>query len=238
MNQSSENPRTSNCTICNTKNVGNYCVNCGQKIAKKRVSVSSMATDLLTNIFSFEKSILATIISLLKDPRKIIINYTQGHTNYYPSPGKLLVYTLAIAALHVTYINSDILGFRISNNSENPQILFWLTFIPLITLASYFTFIKSQPRFVNHLISVLYLSSLFFIVFTILYDIIYLTIGNVATDFVFPIYLLILFLYNAVIQNKSTRKLTLIFKAIIQLIIFTGMLLLLIGALFLINSAY
>jgi len=53
----------------------------------------------------------------------MVVNYWQGHRKYYPSLGKLLVYSLAIAALSLAYVNDELLGLNFDIDQGIGQIL-------------------------------------------------------------------------------------------------------------------
>lgn len=93
-----------NCTVCGTKVEQNYCPQCGQLKGKSDITFMSMLNDFFMSILDLEKSVFAGILLVITNPTKIIKNYWSGNRNYYPSPGKVLIYALAVAALHLAYI--------------------------------------------------------------------------------------------------------------------------------------
>jgi hypothetical protein len=63
------------CSICKIPIQENYCYRCGQQVTDKKTTISSLISDFLLNIFSFEKSALATMIKILINPQPIVVNY-------------------------------------------------------------------------------------------------------------------------------------------------------------------
>lgn len=92
------------CSICKIPIKENYCSKCGQKFSGKPISFLSLITDFISNFFSMEKSGFATILKILKNPKSIVDNYYLGFKNYYPSPGQLLLYGIAVVALHKNFV--------------------------------------------------------------------------------------------------------------------------------------
>lgn len=223
------------CTVCEAIAVGSFCENCGQKIGRTETTLLSMFRDIVSNVFSMEKSVFAGIKSVLFSPGKLIENYFEGNRNYYPSPGKLLFYALTFAAFHVAFTDSKILGIRLDLNDKNPQFLFWLFFIPIMTLTSYLAFVKSDRRITKHFIAVLYLSSSFFIVFTILNDLIIWLYRDLFSDYLFAAYSVLFFTWNSIVFTKGNKPLKVGLNVLLQLVIFVAFILLSIGVVYLIN---
>jgi hypothetical protein len=68
--------------------------------------------------------VFATLLKLLKNPKPIVNNYHAGFRNYHSSPGKLLLISIAITALQVTFVNPNVLGMVINVQNINTQYFF------------------------------------------------------------------------------------------------------------------
>lgn len=150
--------------------VQNFCPQCGQKLSTESTTVKSITTDFFNNLFSLDKSVFAAILTLLINPKKIILNYWMGYRRYFASPGKMVVYALTIAALHLNYVNRELLGLSFDLDGIRAQFLFWLVFLPILFLVSFLSFFRLKHNFAKHVISITYLSASFFIILTLLGD--------------------------------------------------------------------
>jgi len=192
------------CTICNTELTGPYCQHCGQQDTGKRVSLIELCSDFIAAIFSLEKSVLGTMRYLITDPYKIIYNYWAGYRNYYHSPGKLAFYALFFIGLHFAFIDKDFLGvyFR-TNTNLSAQVALMILFLPLFSLASYFTYFRRGYTFLEHFIAVTYLFSCWAIIFVIIDDVIHFLFPSfLKIDFII-IFILVLSVWTAKVFSKN-----------------------------------
>ena len=224
------------CTVCKIDSEGNYCSHCGQQIQRQKTTFFSMIADIVLKAVDVEKSVFASIFILLKNPKLIIVNFWDGYRNYYPSPGKFLLYAIAVAALHIAYVDKHVMGILINIDYINPQIAFWIIILPFLTLAPYLTFVKKKISFTKHLIANLYIAACFFILVTVMCDIIKLTYGisnfsNVTFAFIF----LVIF-WNARVFTQRKGLLYVFLNSIITLLMFCGILLIFFAIIYLINS--
>ena len=161
-------PSERNCTVCDTALTFNYCPNCGQELRREVITVNSLVLDFFQNLLSLDKSVFATIYRLVINPEPIIHNYWSGYRRYYPSPGKLVVYAITIAALQLAFVHPQLLGLSFNLEGVGGQFVFWMFFFPLLTLTSYLAFIRRRLPLVRHIIGMAYLASSFFIIVTVL----------------------------------------------------------------------
>lgn len=185
------------CTVCDSVIEKNYCTNCGQKLILKKPTILSMFSDIVANIFSLEKSVFAAIYYIIVSPNKLIDNYYSGYRNYYPSPGKILFYTLTYAAIHIAFISPKILGLALDADLLSPQIVFWIIILPFLTLTSYLSFITRQQKFVKHFVAALYFSGSFFLVIGIISDLLIWVVDFTHDVLILVIYLLFVFMWNS-----------------------------------------
>lgn len=227
-------PKT--CTICGTDLIGAYCHNCGQHDTGKRVRWSEMISDFISGIFSLERSVLGTMYHLVTKPQKVIENYWAGYRNYYHSPGKLAFYALFIIGLHFAFIGGKILGLTVrATDNVSPQVILLLFFIPLISLASYVTFLKRRRNFLEHFVATTYLFSCWIIILVILDDLVSWILPTFLDNSALFIFAIILFLWSARIFTIKQYWALIVLNTILEFILFVIIIVILMGILYLVN---
>ena len=204
------------CTICNTIVEQNYCSNCGQKTGKKRTTLLSLLSDGIKSFLDVEKSALASILLIIKNPRKIVVNYVEGNRGYYPSPFKLLIYALAITALHLTYVDKLILGADINAEGVETHIMFWLVFFPLLALSSLISFVAKKESFLAHFISTLYISSAWFILLILIVDLLLFCGLDIVGGFVLLIFIELVFVWDVRVYQYDKKWLQMVGGTLLQ----------------------
>lgn len=208
------------CSICKIPIKENFCSRCGQKSSEKPTSVISLLTDFLSNFFSLEKSGFATILKILKDPKTIVNNYYFGFKNYYASPGKLLLYGIAVIALHLTFVNEKLMGLSLNAENISAQYLFWLFMFPILLFSSFVTFIRAEKHLSKHIISIIYVASSLFIALTILNDTIILIFGDKIGLWAFIAFVSLSFFWNSRVFTTNKNYIYIILNTIIQIAVF------------------
>ena len=208
------------CTICETKTQGTYCSLCGQKIEPTKTTVFSMLFDVFKQALDIEKSVFASLFYILIKPKKVILNYWLGYRNYYPSPGKFLLYSLAIVVIHITYVGPLILGLIFDLGFVDAQITFWVLILPVINVATYLTFVLKKINFTQHLVCNLYVISTFLFLLIFLEDIIFLISGFTLGPLLFVIFLTMVFIWNSIVFTKKKKVLPVLFNALISFTLF------------------
>lgn len=211
------------CSVCGNTVKESYCGNCGQQNKGKSITFISVVTDVFSNVLSLEKSVFAAIFSLIRNPRKIVHNYWDGNRKYYPSPGKLFFYSLAVAALHIAYIDKEVLGVSVDINDYRGHIFFWVLVFPFLTLSSLLTYIRREAVFIKVITSLLYIASAWFIVLTIIGDIINKIDESILGALAFPIFVILVFIWNAIAFDKSKTGWKVALNFLLQFIIFIGL---------------
>ena len=185
-------------------------------------TLRSLMSDFFSNLFSLEKSIFAAMIKIISNPKELVINYWRGHRKYYPSPGKLLVYALAIAALHMTYVNGELLGLSFDLQGGGGQFLFWSIFFPFLTFTSYICFFRKKMNLAKHVVSIGYIASCFFIILTVMHDL-FIYFGMVPTDsesLAFFIFLFLVFIWNGRVYTSNPNVIKVVLSFFLQLLVF------------------
>lgn len=208
------------CTVCNKAVNGNYCNTCGQEVKNEKTTLRSLFSDLFVAVFDVERSIFKNLFLLLTDPKRIIVNYWNGYRKYFISPFKLLIYALAIAAIHLAYVHPLIMGVDLDAQGIDTEIIFWGILLPFLTLSSFLNFLPRKFSLVKHLISTLYISATNFIIILCLSDLIYLLFGIDFDSYVFYFFLMTVFIYNSIVFSKNSSILRIIANSLLQAVIF------------------
>ncbi len=225
----------SNCTICNTKLADKYCQVCGQYNTGKKISFYELIADFMAGMFSLERSVLATMWLLIRRPEIVIQNYWAGWRGYYPSPGKIAVYAAFVVGLHFAFLGKEFLGLNMTFTNVPPQFGLIILLIPLYSLSSKITFFRQKHRYIEHLISTVYLYSTWIIVFTFLDIIQKYVLGNFLDEGMFLLYMLVLFLWTTLVYAAKSSWYMILIISLIQLLILATIFTLIIGTLYLIK---
>lgn len=158
------------CTACHRKleTEQNYCPNCGQKIGRKRITIWSIISDTLGNYFSFERSGLATIYKVITTPKFIVDNYCDGNKGYFASPGKMVIFSLVIMALHFTFISKKILSVDFEIEGFSQEYGFFLFNFLIFVFISQLTFFRQGFKLARHFVSLTYIMTAFLISFVLI----------------------------------------------------------------------
>lgn len=205
------------CSVCGQEVTGKYCSNCGQLRGKKSITMRTMVADLVTNLFSLDRSIFSTVLKIAWHPEPIIRNYWHGNKKYYPSPGKMLGYALAIAALHLTFVDPYLLGLDVQMDHVSAQIAFFLLILPLLSLASRMAYYK-RKNFSFHMVSIIYLSTSFLMLFIPLNDIL-LKMGFNFKGFPGMLFIVMTLCWNARVFYPSDNAGRVLLLTLLQILI-------------------
>lgn len=190
-------PITWNCPACGHQPKGPFCEECGQQKLAEPTSSLSLLSDYARNVLSLQRSVPKTILSLIKDPRYVVEAYLQGYRGRYASPGKLLFYALTLLAIHVAYLGTEILGLQFDIDGVRVEYIFWVLVFILLIICSVVSLAWHKAPLVRHLISVSYLSCAFLMPFLILYDLLIWISDDLKGPWIFLVYIMLFFGWNA-----------------------------------------
>ena len=208
------------CTICGTETLGAYCHTCGQQNTGKRLTLKSILEDLLSNLFSVEKSGFATLLKLITKPATVIESYWNGLRGYYQAPSKLFVFATILMGLHIYYNENTVFGLQFT---DSPKVFFLVFFFLFFTASSYFTYFKKKHSLLEHCILNAYLLCSYLIVFVVLYE----AIKFVIDENIYLSLLITLTLFLAIPLGTSTvflqksKKIKMFLYSLLQLLIFS-----------------
>lgn len=165
-----------NCKNCHSKNVENYCSNCGQIVYHKRFSIKSIFNFFL-DAFNVEKGFIYTAKMLLIKPGTVIKDYLNGKTKVYINPLKYFLIIAGINAVILIYFkifdqnidrNTELIGaneiaiqlsHKMSEIMKKYLHILSILIIPFISLMSKLFFRKKELNYAEHLIMNLFFSS-------------------------------------------------------------------------------
>ncbi len=166
------------CKNCNQNFEGNFCNNCGQKASVGKIDYKYILHNLPNSFLQFNRGLLFTIRELTTRPASSIREFIAGKRQNHYQPIAYFILTSALYAL-VTFmldkntflvdtLSGVIESLAKSDKSRSLEVINFLTkqqtylgllFIPLYSLASYFTFRKYKYNYFEHFVLNLYISA-------------------------------------------------------------------------------
>lgn len=160
------------CRNCGYKIDGDYCAACGQKVAVDRLNWKNFIREFTEGVFHVDKGLWYTLIQLTKRPGKSIQDFLDGKRKPHFKP---IAYVLTLSTIFFLFIQftggttwfDDMLTGFISGMEESnterevPSFLKWmaknyayatLLSIPLFSLMSYLSFLKSGKYYLEHIV--------------------------------------------------------------------------------------
>ena len=211
------------CKNCSNDFTGQYCNNCGQKIAD-RITFRNIRDQIVEDIFDVNRALIYTIKQLWINPGKTASDYIAGKRKSYYGPIKYLILWTAIFFIISPLIAADRKTNSITNLVFNPHVpfssqsfedflgiylellvrhtdLFYLGMTPFFILMSYNLFKKRKFSFTELSIPYLYLSGQIVFILVITFPIVKF-IGHKA---LFPLMLVtvLLLIYFVIKMHKQ-----------------------------------
>lgn len=191
----SDNPPV--CSICATPLAGEYCHACGQRHTGRPARLRELLLDAVSGLVSLERSLLATLIRILRDPVVPIANYWAGNRGYFHSPGKMAFFAAFVVGLHFAFFGNQFLGLNIGVQGMPPQFGLLVVLIPLYSVSSRLTFFRGGRSLVEHLIAIVYLFSAWIVTFTALDLIQHRLLGNPLDELMVVLFMVVVFIGSA-----------------------------------------
>ncbi len=161
-----------NCKNCSQLVDGDYCKHCGQSTSVSRINFSSFLDDLSDSVFQINRGFFYSLKELFIRPGHSIREYLDGKRKQHFKP---IGYVLILSTVYFfvarflesdTFMNDFVTGFASGPNDSEVDgktlaILKWFTgnyayttliLIPVFSLASYFTFLKSRCNYLEHVV--------------------------------------------------------------------------------------
>ncbi len=225
-----------NCTQCNTQLIGNYCHHCGQQHTGQKASLLLLLREGLGTFFSLERSGLATLLGLVKNPKHIVINYLEGNRGFYQPPNKLIFYALIVFGLHLSLVDNEVLNLSFDVEGISPSLFFMILVIPLLSLAGWLLYGPRKHRFADHLVMNSYIVPVWYMLLTLFGDLLDL-IYQRDWDFVdFLLFLVITPLYTGFVFQPEKSRIRQIGMALLHLLLYFSIIAAITGIIYLLGG--
>jgi len=178
------------CKNCSNQFEGNYCNQCGQSAATRRLNLKFLWHDILHGLFHFDKGIILSIRRLCIHPGLTINEYMDGKRVGHFKPLSLVVVLATVYGLLKHFFLHNVeqpSKIIINNNSINASTLHAITewvsnhgaimsllVVPFYALASFLAYRKEKYNYVEHLVLNAYTSSMRLFVTIILFPLVVL----------------------------------------------------------------
>lgn len=227
------------CSVCNTIIEANYCENCGQKYASKKLTIRSLITDVFSSLTDVEKNVFLNVYHIIIFPKKVIEGYWSGFRGYYYSPGKMLFYFVTIAGISSLLLGNTLFGLTLSaENVISSEVLFVILYFPILTLSSFICYRKRKRTFVEHATATIYLISSFGIIILLLENLfIFLGLSTQQDGYWSIILTTSIIVWNALLYSKIKNPLRIFLNVVLEFIILILIVSLLIGLTYLLGAA-
>lgn len=106
MTEAPEDPTVRACANCGTALSDRFCSRCGQKDARRLVSLTDLVRDVLEDQFSLEARLPRTLLALFGRPGKLTADYANGRVARYIPPFRLFVVSGLLFFLAVSFVAS------------------------------------------------------------------------------------------------------------------------------------
>lgn len=219
-----------------------YCNLCGVYNMGRKATFGSLLSDSFNQLFSIERGIFQTIITLLKNPRSVVRSYYEGYRIRYASPARILLFVL-ITLGFIYYFRNVSGSINVQTEGVEDQLdaitslkITLLLLTPYLFLASLLTFMRKTSSGMLHLISILYLflpRLLIFVLATFLLDLFMVESGVYALLFLATF--LSTFSANTKVFKEQPRFHQIILFGGIQLLVFIA---LIVATVFLLSLAF
>jgi len=225
-----------NCSNCSFQLKGAYCSNCVQKSTGRKTNWLDVFGALASGLLSMERGILATILEVIRKPKRTVEIYWSGGRFYYQISGQMIFFVILILGIHILFVDSKILGFQVelTNVPEayrgifNPQILFIALILPFTALTSWVYFYRKKRTLPEHFIGAVYIFSTWAIVLTIFSDILSLFF-DFRPELIALAFLSLIFIWTSRLYSNRMAPIILVGNTVLQILVFVIILLLIFG---------
>jgi hypothetical protein len=154
------NTKLITCNHCGSKEVLEYCANCGQKQLPSTLTTKALLWDALDNILNISKQVAGTLKTLLLHPQLVVDAYLSGNRKQYVNPFRFLLIvgalTVALFLVLQPYFKSNIFI-----NEEDQYGVISIVFFTLFTKLFYY-----KSSFAKCLIAIIYVLCFAVLVFS------------------------------------------------------------------------
>jgi len=149
-----------------------FCSNCGAKIIRNRLTLKNLWYDISERYFNVNNTFLRTFWHLFTKPDLVIGSYIDGVRKKYLNPISYFGIALTLSGILVFLIKNffiDAINFEANFQGANPDFankwknitfdyssLFFISYLPLITISAFLVFNKRKFNFTEHFIIAIY----------------------------------------------------------------------------------
>jgi hypothetical protein len=196
------------CLNCETELQGKFCHQCGQKASTHRMSFSTFIKhDLLHGVLHLDKGILYTLKNLILQPGYAAAGFIKGKRVVHYNIFALFIIVIAVKTIiDAQFSPGEVFNSFESNKKASDETLneiikhyyklFYLLSVPLLSLFSYIFFRQIKYNFIEHIVFNCFFltgSLFYFLVFSVLSELITLEFISFLSPIFIGIYLYICF---------------------------------------------
>ena len=160
------------CKNCDTIFIGNFCPNCSQSAATKRIDAHYLLHDIPHSVLHIDKGLPYTFFQLSINPGKALLAYLKGKRVRFFKPFAYVIILSTLSSLFIKIASKDT-HIDTNNNilsvfSHYPSILIF-ALIPLVAFISSLVFIKRDFNYWEHFLIHTYMAAQINIILMILH---------------------------------------------------------------------
>lgn len=217
-----------------------FCSNCGAKIIRNRLTFKNLWHDVTERYFNVDNTFLKTFLHLFTKPQMVIEGYIDGVRKKYLNPISYFGIALTLSGILIFFIKNffiEAINFDENFQGATPEFankwkditfdyssLFFISYLPLITIAAFLVFNKRKFNFTEHFIIGIYILAHYSIVsFPISFAILLISpehYTTVSQAFMIMVFLYFIYTYQRLNVYKPG-------KLILKSILFSSLLLIL-----------
>jgi hypothetical protein len=157
------------CANCGEVVTARFCANCGASYAKKEISIKSLASVIFETVTNWEEKMVRTLKYLIIEPGQIAHAFISGERRKYFHPVKFVLFWGGVNFFISNYLKvglGDIDQTLPENSQQALKVMasygsfFFISVVPLLALAPYLVFRKTEPRFVHHTVMLCYITGM------------------------------------------------------------------------------
>jgi len=160
---------TINCKHCNMEVSGNYCNNCGNATAVKRITASTILHEIFHFFTHLDKGFGFTLKQLVTAPGLMQRNYVEGYRSKHQKPFSMFFICASFTALFRYWVNTAMMDyFHEGNASEGNffhqyMVIIHTILLPLYSFITWALFYRSKYNYGEIVVLLLYTVGIFFL---------------------------------------------------------------------------
>lgn len=163
------------CKTCGASVDKNYCAQCGQAAAVKRITLKGLLHDVFHLITHVDKGILFTLKRLITSPGTMQRDYIDGDRSRHQKPFSMFFICATVAGLARYWINIALLNYFQGGDMVEGAffhkylVILHIMLLPLYALITYLVFYNKKFNYAEIGVLLLYTTSFFFLLTTLLW---------------------------------------------------------------------